>query len=481
MAKLNVPITADTYDGPLTHEGAQARRLGAAETLRRSVMACLLWEDQFYEDGEGIAERISELASKVPIATLASLAIEAREQMHLRHVPLLLCKLLAKHHAGSHSVGDTIRRVIQRADELAEFLTIYWREKRCPLSAQVKRGLASAFTKFNAYELAKYNRPGAVKLRDVLFLCHAKPKDKAQEATWKQLIEGKLPTPDTWEVELSAGKDKRETFTRLLQEGKLGYLALLRNLRNMETAGVDHALVSQAILARKGSADRVLPFRFIAAAKAAPCFEDALDQAMTANLAQAPRLPGKTVVIIDVSGSMYNTKLSDKSDMDRALAACSLGAILREACEQPVIYATAGDDGTRIHKTALVPARRGMALVDAIYQMCNPLGGGGIFLKQVMDFVLEREREANQIVVITDEQDCGIADKDNPTLARAFGETNFLINVGSYNNGIGYGKWVHIDGWSEAIVRFIQYACGATSARALPPTGSRNRFTFITA
>ena len=73
-----------------------------------------------------------------------------------------------------------------------------------------------------------------MKLRDVLFLCHAKPKDEAQDATWKQLIGGTLPTPDTWEVALSSGADKKATWERLIAEKKLGALALLRNLRKIK-------------------------------------------------------------------------------------------------------------------------------------------------------------------------------------------------------------------------------------------------------
>ena len=86
----------------------------------------------------------------------------------------------------------------------------------------MKKGLAAAFTKFDEYALAKYNRPTPVKLRDVLFLSHAKPVDEAQATLWKRLIAGELVAPDTWEVALSSGADKRETWERLLMERKLG-------------------------------------------------------------------------------------------------------------------------------------------------------------------------------------------------------------------------------------------------------------------
>src|ERR1051325_7540236 len=119
--------------------------------------------------------------------------------MKLRHVPLLLVRVMARHKTHRHLVGDTLARVIQRADELSEFVAIYWKDGRVPLSGQVKKGLAAAFPKFDEYALAKYNRPGPIKLRDVLFLAHAKPRDAAQAEAWKRLVEGQLTTPDTWE------------------------------------------------------------------------------------------------------------------------------------------------------------------------------------------------------------------------------------------------------------------------------------------
>jgi hypothetical protein len=240
-----------------------------------------------------------------------------------------------------------------------------------------------------------------------------------------------------------------------MREGKLGYLALLRNLRNMQQAGCDEELIRQALAARRG-ADRVLPFRFVAAAKAAPRLEAEIDAAMVASFAGARKLAGKSVVVIDVSGSMYGSRISGRSDMDRATVACALGAIARELCEDPAIYATAGSDSKRLHQTQPVPARRGLALVDAIHGLCRPLGGGGIFLKQVMDFLHTQEKDVARVIVITDEQDCGLGDADSPLKARTLGNNNYIINVASARNGIGYGEWVHIDGFSESIFRFIQ-------------------------
>ena len=417
----------------VTFEGAPAIKLNAEQSLRRSVLSCLLWEDEFYEDGLAIADRIAVLAAEVAPSVVADLAVEARERFNLRHAPLMLLCALARTGSGTSLVSETIARVIQRADELSEFLSLYWRHGRKPLSKQMKKGLAAAFGKFDAYQLAKYDRDGPVKLRDVLFLVHAKPKDEAQAALWKQVAERSLPAPDTWEVALSGGADKKASFERLLAERKLGYLALLRNLRNMDQAGVDEALVKEAILARRG-AERVLPFRYVAAARAAPRFEPWLDQALAETVLEGPVFEGRTLVLVDVSGSM-DWKLSAKSDLTRMDAAATLASIVP------------GDVRvfTFSQEVVEVPPRRGMAGVDAVIR--SQAHGGtllGAAIKRINGVPHDR------LIVITDEQS---ADKvPDPKAVKAY-----MVNVASARNGVGYeGRWTHIDGFSEAVLGFMR-------------------------
>jgi hypothetical protein len=325
-------------------------------------------------------------------------------------------------------------------------------------SKQIKKGLATAFKKFNEYSLAKHSKDGSVSLRDVLFLTHPKADTQEQQDMWDRLVKDDLKTPDTWEVALSShkeGKNPKESWERLLTENKLGDLALIRNLRNMTQAEVSPILVNAALDKMKG--DRVLPFRYLSAAVHAPKFEPALERALLRSLEGHDKLSGKTILVVDVSGSMYGTTVSEKSEMDRAKAACALAVLVRELCENPVIYATAGNDHTRIHQTQLVPSRRGFALSDAVYALKDPLGGGGIFLTQVMDYIKKHEKTADRIIVITDEQDCS-GQADAPSKADAFGIYNYIINVNTYQHGIGYGKWTHINGWSEAVLDFIKFS-----------------------
>lgn len=431
MARTNIPVKNSIK----THEGAPAKIVNAALQLRRSVLSCMLWENGFYENGQDIADRIKMLVHANDPRVVAELAIEAREKMKLRHVPLLLVRELARHKLRTNiHLSNVIGQVIQRADELCELVSIYWLEGRKPLSGQLKKGLAKAFNKFSEYDLAKYNRDNAVKLRDVLFLCHAKPVDEVQQTVWRRLVDNKLAIPDTWEVALSAGKDKRETWLRLLSENKLGGLALLRNLRNMTEVQVPGKDIAAAL--EKMKVDRVLPFRFVTAARFAPQLEEHIEGAMMRCLSNQEKLPGRTVLLIDVSGSM-DGQLSAKSEATRLETACGLGILLREICEDVSIY-------TFSHLLKVIPARHGFALRDAI---TNSQPHGGTYLGQAVK-TLNASETYDRLIVLTDEQSHDAVPSPK--------NKGYVINVGSDKNGVGYGAWMHIDGFSEAVIDYIR-------------------------
>ncbi|HEV7690679.1 MAG TPA: TROVE domain-containing protein [Hyphomonadaceae bacterium] len=422
-----------------THEGAKGRAFAPEQELRRALMTCMLWEDQFYEDGVSIAERIGALVPKVEAEKVAAMAVEAREDMKLRHAPLLVVREMARHEGHKALVADTLDRVVQRPDELTEFLAIYWSDALGPMqqrktravSAQVKKGLARAFAKFDAYQLAKYNRDGAVRLRDVLFLTHAKPKDAAQEKVWKELVDGKLAAPDTWEVKLSGGADKRATFERLIADKKLGSLALLRNLRGMLLAGVPKATIGAALDEMR--TDRVLPYRFIAAAQHAPDLEPELESAMFRSIEGHAKLTGKTRLLVDVSGSMDGA-ISQRSEMRRLDAACGLAVLAREIGEDVEIFTFSND----VKKVA---PRRGFALRDAIV---NSQPHGGTELGKAIG---EVDKKDVRLIVFTDEQSHDVVPAPKGV--------GYMVNVASYQHGVGHGPWRRIDGFSEKILDWI--------------------------
>jgi 60 kDa SS-A/Ro ribonucleoprotein len=362
-----------------------------------------------------------------------------REEMKLRHAPLLVLREMARHEKHRALVAETLDRVIQRPDEMTELLAIYWADalgpmqqrKRQPVSAQIKKGLARAVTKFDAYQLAKYDRDGPVRIRDVLFLVHAKPKDADQEKVWKQLVDGELSAPDTWEVALSGGGDKRETFERLIAEKRLGGLALLRNLRLMQRVEVARETIAGAIEAMR--VERILPYRFITAARYAPDFEPELEAAMLKSVRGYARLPGRTRLLIDVSGSM-DAALSAQSEMTRLEAACGLAILAREVCDEAAIY-------TFSNEVKKLPPRRGFALRDAIV---GSQPHAGTWLGKA---VTEVDKRGERLIVFTDEQS---HDKTPAPKGRGY-----LVNVASYQHGVGAGPWRRVDGFSEAVIAWI--------------------------
>lgn len=202
-----------------THEGAPAPQIDLISQLERSVMSCLLWEGEFYESAVTIADRIKELCAKIPAQEVARIAIQAKEDMRLRHVPLLMTRELARTKEGRAELKTLLPRVIVRPDDTTEFLAMYWQDKDAPLAKQVKKHLGECFRKFSEYQLQKYNGGSkAVKLRDAMRITRPKPTNEEQAALWGRLIKGELKTPDTWEVSISSTKDKKAEWTRLLNE-----------------------------------------------------------------------------------------------------------------------------------------------------------------------------------------------------------------------------------------------------------------------
>lgn len=441
MARLNKGTPS-----VLTHEGAPADKITPVQALRRSIMSCLLWEKEFYEHGEEISDRIISLAHQVSVADLVSIAYNARHKAHLRHAPLLLLSVLAERATGEIWAGVTssaIENTISRVDEMGELLAVHARRHglstshpkfRRTISAQMKKGLASVFNKFDAYQLSKYNGSNqSIKLKDLMRLVHPVPGED-RVALHQKILDGTLESADTWENALSNTpvREHKAQWERLLGESRLGYLAVLRNLRNMEKVGVDPDAIRRAILARRG-AHNVLPFRYVAAARAAPYFEKELDEALLASLKDAPSLEGLTVYLVDVSGSM-NARLSKKSDMTRMIAAATLASVVP------------GDRRVMTFSERLVqvPPRMGMAGVDAII---GSQPHSGTYLGKAVRVVQELSNA--RLIVITDEQ-------SHDPVPNAVHSRSYMINVASSENGVSYrGGWQHIDGFSENTVRWI--------------------------
>lgn len=406
--------------------------------LERVVATCLLWENTFYEKGSDIAARIADLCKKVKPEEVATLAIKARNDYKLRHVPLFLCVQLAALASGRKDglVRNTLASVIQRPDEMGEFIAQYWKDKKRPLSGQIKKGLRECFGKFSEYQFSKWDRDGAIKLRDVMFLVSPKPT-KEREALYKAIAERTLQPADTWEVALSSGADKKEAWERLLNEKKLGYMALLMNLRNMEQAQVGRSIVEDALIAGAAKS-KALPFRFVSAYKHAPSYAQSLSDAMVRAIEGDVRLKGSTLLVVDVSGSMDAT-VSAKSELMRSEAAGALAILLREICERVRVFT---------FSTALVeiPNLRGLGLIPAIDRSQQH---GGTYLAGALQALQAKVPQADRIIVVTDEQ-------SHDGNGRNWTPRGYICNVAPYKPGLETeGGWYRINGWSERIVDWI--------------------------
>lgn len=432
--KTNKPVKSAPV---FNHAGGRAVRSAALTELNRAVLSCLLFEDGFYESGESIADRIKSLVEKVPAQAVYDLAIRARGEFKLRHVPLLLARELVRQPESRAMVASLLPQIIQRPDEISEFLALYWKEGKTPIAKAVKVGLAAAFEKFDEYALAKYAGNGsAIKLRDVLFLVHAKPP-RGKKTLYKRLANDELKSPETWENRLSRGEDKKTVFTDLIEKRELGALALLRNLRGMTEAGVDKAHISLALNEMK--VDRVLPYRFIAANKySGGTFTKELETAMLKCIEGMDKMSGKTVLLIDVSGSM-SSAVSGKSDLSRIEAACGLAILARNLCEQSEVW-TFSDDVVKVSTK-----NRGFKLGEDIVRS-QP--NSSTRLRKAVEHI-NRVSDFDRIIVITDEQS-----QDGNAVVKT--DKAYIINVAAYKNGVGFGKWNTVNGFSEAVFQYIQ-------------------------
>lgn len=417
----------------VNYEGARAFVLNPAMQLYTAVVTWSL-NDSFYEKDDTRLIRIQTLIAQNDPLFVARLAIYARNQMYMRSVPLVLITELAKIHTGDDLVSRMIEKVVLRADEITELLACYQllnnrseRKKLNRLSKQVQKGLANAFNRFDEYQFAKYNRATEIKLRDALFLIHPKAKNESQQVLFDKIANNSLETPYTWETELSAlGQqkfanevEKQTAFKRkweeLIDSDKLGYMALLRNLRNIVEAQVSYNHI-QKIGATLASAEKVakakqFPFRYLAAYREllgagvrvnasgiTGKFKrligenggftgeilEALEQAVTASAANVPGFNSDTSVLLacDVSGSMQ-IPVSAKSKIQLYDVGLMLAMLLQSRCKN-VRIGMFGDTW----KTITVPKNNILANVQEFYRREGEVGystNGFLVIRNLLD------------------------------------------------------------------------------------------------
>lgn len=434
--------------------GALAAKQSNTALLRRAVLANLLWEDVAYMDGMKVAEEIQRLIPLCPAIDVYNIAIEARTMQKLRHTPLFIAVEMCKYPEHKMFVQDLLPQIITRADMLTDFLAIYWKDGKKPIANQAKKGLAKAFHNFNEYKFAKYDRDAAIKLRDVMFLCRPKPENQYEQDLFKKVADRTLATPETWEVLLSTGKDKKESWTKLITEGKIGGLAMLRNIANMRRANVDKKVINEGLEKLKSS--MLMPLDFLKAFRMNPEFGRQIEDAMVNSYANLPKLKGKTLFIVDVSGSM-GARMSEKSDFTGYDAACAMAMLAANQCEDYEIVCTAGNDYTHTGAHRHIPyPQKGFGIFEQIREANRNIGYGGIFTRQCLEWCNDKFKgqKFDRIIVFSDSQDCDFPERRTP---KPFGTYNYICDISAHTKGVNYkGTWdAEISGFSEHFITFI--------------------------
>ena len=451
-------ISVGEIAGRVTNAAAAQSNI---QLLRRAVLANLLWENVAYMDGQKVADEIVRLIPLCDPMDVANLTIEARTMQKLRHTPLFLAVQMCKHDATRPYVKDVLPKIVTRADMLTDFMALYWMDGKCPICNAAKQGLREAFHNFKEYHFAKYDRDAEIKLRDVMFMVRPKPANQLEAVLYKKIADRTLETPETWEVLLSqahTSAEKAAVWEKLINEGKIGGKAMLMNLRNMQSAGVPRPTIVKGLNELKGA--MLLPLDFLKAMRESNGLNRELEDAMLKTYENLPKLPGKTLFIVDVSGSMGSITSSGStfSRLDQAAAMAMLAA---NQCEDFELVCTAGDDWSCTEKQEYVAyPSKGFKMFQDINAMRVKLGGGGIFTYQCIEKLRaklgDKIHNYARIIVFSDSQDIDVSRGKN-LKPRPFGKYNYICDVSAHTRGINYkGVWTaEISGWSEHFLTYI--------------------------
>ena len=408
MAKFNVvrnPAQRLASRSDVTQNRAGGQAFKASPYMELYLRACSgFLSNNFYSTESQQLEGLRRAIFKTDRKYVLQLAEYVRTHMHLRTLSTILLAEASQEKFPEDQGKDVVSKslleeyapkIIQRPDELTEvvsYLTNVLGDgniKRMPNA--LKRGLVKAFKNFNEYSLAKYDRKGDITLRDVMRLIHPKPDTPEQGELFGRLISGDLATPDTWETYISANGSNAKTWNAIAP--KMGFMALLRNLRNFEEKGATEALNIAIAKFRDKEAvakSRQIPFRFLAALSEVTQSRtrDAIREAMDLSVANVPRIAQSLAVFVDTSGSM-GSLISGKSKMRMLDVAACLGGMTAAISEADyAVYAFA----THCHEVDV--SRRDSILTNAnkIIATSHQVGYGTLAYKGIEQLLLQKKK-----------------------------------------------------------------------------------------
>lgn len=315
MSKFNKTNPSSTC--PTTNlAGGAAFTFSKEVELIHAVLTTIL-DEKYYESSDERQNRIVSLiqllVAEGKVEFVARLALVARREFHLRSVSHILIGELAKLHSGDDLVKRLIVASAERPDDLTEIVAY----TGLPLRKQVKRGIRNALLKFDGYQLSKYRGEGKkVSLVDLFNLTHPKVQHATTEQAlaWKNLMAGTLKSERTVQTALSnaaSDEERTDNLAELVKSGSIGYMALLKNLNNLIKYNVDSDTISAAVKKltdpEQIKRSKLFPYRFMTAFDAVNgnrALTDAISEAMDVSAQNFPKLPGKTLIAVDISSSM---------------------------------------------------------------------------------------------------------------------------------------------------------------------------------
>ncbi len=460
MSKFNINTNTNTTTNLC---GKKAYKLSNEMLLASKVMTSFI-EDKFYKGSADELSELIDLSKKVPADFLAKLIVYTRATMNMRSVTHLLIAILANRSDGKEFVRKVCSKAILRVDDMTEIMACSINLFGKPIPNSLKKGINDALNRFDEFQLAKYNRQGAVKLKDLLMICHPKAKSEEQNILFKKILDDKLDTPYTWEVELSAKGNTKEVWEELISSKQVGYMALLRNLSNIIQAQPSNLAEVHNFLRSKEAVlkSKQLPFRFYSAYKTllskdllSSKIADTLEIAISASVENIAKLNGKTLIAIDESGSM-SMLASKNSSITCYEIGRVLGSIASSICEDSEIIAF----DTELKKLVF-PSTNGI-ISNALQ---GEAMGGGTNVSLVPSYALDNNKFFDRIIILSDNQ-CNSRYGNHDTQALLDKYRNKINpNVLVYMIDMcGYGtsqinplqpKQCYLASWSEKIFDFI--------------------------
>ncbi|MEV4317415.1 TROVE domain-containing protein [Actinocrispum sp. NPDC049592] len=459
-AKATSPVYSEKRPSGRTHQGAAGYARDTKSELFLLAVTNMVGEKTFYEDGAARDERYARLVRQAAVEDpewTARLLKWLRSEGNLRSAALVGAAEFAKARleAGLDGMSrQVVASVLQRADEPGEMLAYWISAYGKAIPKPVKRGVADAVRRlYDERALLKYDTDSkGFRFGDVIDLVHPANNGPAQAELYRHALDRRHgrdnPVPAqltmlrkrselmqlkvTKRAKVIRTKDGRNTLREAGMTWEslagwlqgpmdaraweamipsMGYMALLRNLRNFDQAGVSDE-VAKAVADRLADPQQVarsrqLPLRFLSAYRAAPSLRWgwALEQAITLSLANVPALQGRTLVLVDTSGSM-NSALSQGSELMRWDAAAVFGIALGLRCADADVVSFSGGgswNGREFELSRQFPLHGKESLLKAVERWKT----GGYFLNGGTDTVAALKKhyaKHDRVVIVTDEQ-----------------------------------------------------------------------------